>query len=324
MLGFLRSTLRFLGLLALAGATYQALATAIDRRRFPPPGRLIDVGGHRLHIDCAGDGRPTVVVSAAGAGSPLDWGQVKDAVAGFTRICVHDRAGSGWSDSGPPPRTSARVAGELHTLLRNAGIEPPYVLVGHSISGLHMRQYIAQYPDEIAGLVLVDSSHEDQLERLPEQNRNEMAAQVRLLGVARMLAPFGIVRLAVALGLVNALSAFQGLAPRARAAARAVTNWTDLATIRNEIALLDESTSQVRAARRSLGDMPVAVLTAGVNRIYEQEGMKEPWFEMQRDLATLSSNSRHVIAEKSTHYIHNDEPELVIDAIRWAVEQARR
>src|SRR5207244_2745846 len=157
------------GVAALIGAAagYQALAEARDRRKYPPPGRLVDVDGHRLHLQCLGDGRPTVVLEAGLSTCSLDWSRVLPEVARLTRVCAYDRAGHGWSDRGSKPRTSQRLADELHTLLINAGIDGPYVLVGHSYGGQIARIFGTRYPDEVAGLVLVDSSHENQRSRIP-------------------------------------------------------------------------------------------------------------------------------------------------------------
>ena len=312
--------------LGLAGAAYQAIASAIDRRRYPPPGRLVDVGGHRLHIHCLGEGSPTVVIGTTGAGAPLDWSMVVPELATFTRVCVYDRPGSGWSEPGPTPRTSQRIADEMHALLSNAGIAGPYVLVGHSITGMHMRLYASQHREDVAGMVLVDSSHEEQLEHLPAENRAGLEAQVRVLRVASVLAPFGVVRLVGMLGLIRAFDEFELLPQETQSEARAISYWSDVRMLHSELASAEQSTAQLRAAPRSLDDIPLAVLTAGSeeNPPYRRGSVKEIWFDLQRDLATLSSTSRHIIAEKSGHYIHEYEPQLVVDAIRWVVEEARR
>jgi pimeloyl-ACP methyl ester carboxylesterase len=312
-------------LLAFAGTAYQAIASVFDRRRFPPPGRLVDVGGHRLHITSAGEGGPAVIVTAAGAGAPTDWHAVLPEVARFTQICTFDRPGSGWSDSGPLPRTSERIAEELHELLERARIAGSCVLVGHSIAGIHLRMFAARHPERVAGLVLVDSSHPEQLERLPEENRRELKAYARVLGLARLLAPFGLVRLAAHLGLIRALDMYDVLQPALRAQARAITFWSDMGMLQSELGSVPDSLRQVRSASTTLGDTPLFVLTAGAedNRLFQLEGAREAWMEMQRELAALSTNSKHIIAERSSHYIHVDQPELVVDAIRWVVEQAR-
>ena len=159
-----------IGLVALAviGAIYQAIGTEIYQRIYPPPGELVDVGGHSLHINCVGEGSPTVILeSGLGAGS-VDWANIQPEVANTTRVCAYDRAGSGWSEPGPGPGDPQQIAGELHTLLGNAGIDGPYVLVGHSFGGLYVRMYDDLYPNEVEGMVLVDSSHPEQSTRSAE------------------------------------------------------------------------------------------------------------------------------------------------------------
>src|SRR5215204_4876368 len=141
--------------LAVAGAIYQAIATALAERAYPPPGEMVDVGGYRLHINCLGQGSPTVVLDAGSGGFSAQWVRVQREVSDTTRVCAYDRAGMGWSEMGPDPRDAKQITGELHTLLSKAGIEGPYVLVGHSFGGMYMQTYAARYPDEVAGVALV-------------------------------------------------------------------------------------------------------------------------------------------------------------------------
>src|ERR687890_962383 len=144
--------------LAVAGAIYQAIATERAERAYPPPGEMVDVGGYSLHINCVGQGSPTVVLDAGSGGFSAQWVWVQREVSGTPRVCAYDRAGMGWSERGPEPRDAKRISSELHTLLGKAGIEGPYVLVGHSFGGMYMQTYAARYPDEVAGVTLVDSS----------------------------------------------------------------------------------------------------------------------------------------------------------------------
>ena len=134
----LAALLALIAILALAGASYEAIAATGDARHYPPPGTLVDVGGFRLHINCVGTGSPTVVLDAGLGGSSLDWSLVQPELGRSTRVCAYDRAGMGWSDPGPQPRTPGQIARELHTLLTNAGIAGPYVLVGHSLAGTNV------------------------------------------------------------------------------------------------------------------------------------------------------------------------------------------
>ena len=154
--------------LAVVGAIYQAIATERAERAYPPPGEMVDVGGHSLHINCVGQGSPTVVLDAGWGNMSAHWVRVQQEVSDTTRVCAYDRAGMGWSEMGPEPRDAKQVSGELHALLEGAGIEGPYVLVGHSFGGLYTQTYAARYPDEVAGVALVDSSQPEQFSRLPE------------------------------------------------------------------------------------------------------------------------------------------------------------
>src|SRR5690242_18207099 len=143
--------------LGLVGAVYESAAEAADVRAYPPPGQLVDVGGYRLHINCTGTGSPTVVIESGWGDMSAAWGWVQPEVAKTTRVCTYDRAGMGWSEASPEPRVAREYAKELHTLLANAHETGPYVLVGHSMGGFTVLVYAHDYPDDVSGLVLVDS-----------------------------------------------------------------------------------------------------------------------------------------------------------------------
>src|SRR5688572_25463399 len=179
--------------LCVIGAIYQVIATKMDQRYYAPPGQLVDVGGYRLHIYCTGEGRPTVVLDALFPGTVSNWVWVQPEIAKTTRVCAYDRGGLGWSDGGPEPRDAEQHARELHTLLSDAEIPGPYILVGHSLGGLSVRMFAAQYPDEVAGMALIEGTNPDSWKRLgkPEGvgvDRNQLA-------VAPFLARLGIFRL---------------------------------------------------------------------------------------------------------------------------------
>ena len=152
---------------ACSGATYQWISTRKELAETPPPGRLVDVGGHRLHIWCTGAGEPSVILETGLGGSTVGWGFVQPEVARFTRVCSYDRAGLGYSDPGPSPRTTRRIARELEQLLDRSGIAGPWVLVGASSGGFTARLFASERSERVAGLVLVDASHEDQAHDIP-------------------------------------------------------------------------------------------------------------------------------------------------------------
>src|SRR6266498_2515404 len=187
-----------LGLLAggLASAAYQALSEARDRRRFPPPGELVDIDGRRLHLWRAGEGSPAVVIATSLGEPGHGWADIQRRLAQHTTVVLYDRAGLGWSEEGPWP-TGKRIVEDLHALLHVTRIPPPYVLVGHSAGGLHVRLYAARHPEQVAGLVLVDSSHPHQGHRLRQRCGGWRFSRPRgWLQVAKVaFRPLGLARL---------------------------------------------------------------------------------------------------------------------------------
>ncbi len=323
--------------LLLAGYAYQAKTTNDDFRQFPAPGELVDVGGYNLHIYCTGEGSPTVVVDAGNGDFSLGWSLVQPEVAGFTRICTYDRAGYGWSDSGPQPRSAEQIANELHTLLSNAGIEGPYVLVGHSMGGYDVRMYAHLFPNDVVGMVLVDAGHEEQFSRLPPEYERISQQQVSTLSVMGFMSRFGILR------VMGDSSGGQDLAPAMTRLLPSNVQGLYL-TMMSHPAYFDATLAELNALPESnvqvgllgdLGDLPLYVLTAG-NSIdaaalesiglaadFDVSQLQRTWLELQDELAALSTNSTHTIAENSPHGIHIYYPDLVIDAIRQVVEMIR-
>jgi len=286
---------------ALTGATYQWLATRKDLASTPPPGQLVDIGGYRLHLWCTGDGAPAVILDTGLGGSTPDWGFVQPDVARFTRVCSYDRAGMGYSDPGPSPRTARRIASELAELLARSGIGGPVVLVGASIAGFDVRVFASDHPDRAAGLVLVDASHEDQAHEVPR-----MARLVPLLSTIGVLRLFGI----------SFGQRVESLAPSVRQFARATSfRAAGYQAAADEIIHIRESASEVRSSRRKL-TIPVLVVTGG-------RGADENWRQLQRDQASLSERGCLMIAEQSGHVVPIDQPEVIVDAIRIVVETAR-
>src|SRR5215211_7256173 len=276
------------GLLALAviGAIYQAVATEIDQRTYSPPGEMVEVNGHRMHINCVGEGSPTVILEAANLGMSAHWIRVQQQLAQTTRVCAYDRAGLGWSERGPEPRDVSQISSELHTLLKGADTEGPYVLVGHSYGGLYARMYAARYSDEVAGLVLVDSSHPEQFTRSPEGRA--MYEQTRRIGAfIPWLTRLGVIR------LTNFYPAHPDLPSQQRAQIEAFNSSTQqVVTTVEEFSATPQTNAQVRATG-SLGDKPLAVVSAGQQ--------SSSWLEMQGELASLSSNSIHHVVVGATH-----------------------
>ncbi len=292
--------------LMLVGYIYEPIAEAADAKAYPPPGQLVDVGGHRLHINCTGTGSPTVVIEAGLGDWSTTWaGYVQPEVAKTTRVCAYDRAGLGWSEAGPLPPDAARYAKELHTLLQNAHIPGPYVLVGHSLGGLVVRVFVHEYPSDVAGIVLVDSMNPNQMTEAPKD------VQSQPFSFQALLARFGIARLLVKV---------PGIAPSVPANEAAYyplyIRPQSFQTTDNEFAWLPASGAQA-AAVKTFGDLPLIVLTARGNDI-------PGWPEWQNELLQLSSNSEHLFAENSGHNIQVDEPDAAVAAILKMVELVRQ
>jgi pimeloyl-ACP methyl ester carboxylesterase len=299
--------------LAVSGAIYQAIATERAERAYPPPGEMVDVGGYSLHIDCAGQGEPTVVLDAGSGEMSADWVLVRREVSGTTRVCAYDRAGTGWSETGPEPRDAKRISGELHALLEGAGIESPYVLVGHSFGGLYAQTYAARYAEEVAGVCLVESSSPEQFGHRPAA-RDSHEPPTRKFAVASLLARIGVVRL-----LYELVPAPPELPPRQRAQIDAIGPSTrQVSTTALELRAGPQTATQARGLR-SLGDKPLAVVSAGT---------QEPeWLELQDGLATLSSNSVHRVVEGATHtsVLHDEgDSRATSAAIVGVVEAVRK
>src|SRR5580700_8175433 len=181
----------------VAGWLYQTLGTRRDRKRFPPPGRLIDIGTHRLHLFESGRHGPTVVLEAGLMSTVLSWTDLQRHLSQSFRVVSYDRAGLGWSDAGPMPRTSDRIVDELHALLRRAGVPPPYILVGHSFGGLTMPLFAARYAQETAGVVLVDPVAPAEWNPPSEQDRKRAEIGATISRRAALLCRIGLIRFVV-------------------------------------------------------------------------------------------------------------------------------
>lgn len=291
-------------------------------KQYPPPGQLVDAGGFKLHIHCVGERGPSVVMDAGLNEFSVQWAGIQSEVAKFARACVYDRAGLGWSEMGSPPRTSEMMVKELHTLLGNAGIAAPYLLVGHSFGGMNMRLYTQRYPSEVRGMVLVDAAHEQQPLRIP----GLQTAAAQLIEQFETLARFtSLGLLALSPGDIPA----RGLSGAALAQYRALlasTRYFEAAIM--ETQGLDTSFAQVRDAKLgTFGTLPLRVLSRGqpdfLQGVSDADNLhyQQVWKEMQLELAALSANGRQIVATQSAHYIHLTEPQLVIDAIRSIAEE---
>jgi pimeloyl-ACP methyl ester carboxylesterase len=281
-----------LAVLALAsiGGGYETAWETVDATALPMPGQLIDVGGHRPHLNCTGSGSPTVVLEPGAGAMSSSLGLITPEVARATRVCVYDRAGRGWSEPATGPQDGAQTAADLHTLLHNAQIPGPYVLAGHSFGGLYVLTFAARYPDEVAGMVLVDSTAPaptPSSSAAPSGGQSRGDLVDRVCALASIPARLGLAR------LYGQLSS-DDLPPRStdEALASSVTAPNIRSTI-NEYVQGSASVRQA-AALRDFADKPLVVLTAGT-------GNDATWAATQDRLAALSSNSVHRVVAGATH-----------------------
>ncbi len=326
-----------LTLLLASGAVYQAVGTARDRRRFPPPGRLVRVNNRLMHIHVIGEGTPTVVFESGMGASCLSWTHVQPEVAQFSRAASYDRAGHGWSDPAHAPRTAEQIAQELHTLLSAAGVPGPYVLVGHSFGGHVTRAFAHLYREDVVGMVLVDSIHPAEWENPTPAQLGVIRVGLRYARIAAWLARLGVVRFClarvaqgsprIAWAAANAFgtsvaTTVQRIAGEIRKLPAPMLPvvrgfWSqpkNFVGLGQHVAALPVSAAQA-AAVNSLGDLPLVVLSG--------DHHLAPYADWQRDLAQLSSRGVQIVAGDSGHWIHLDRPELVASAIREVVAAAR-
>jgi pimeloyl-ACP methyl ester carboxylesterase len=295
-----------LGLMA-AGTVHESMAEAADSQAYPPPGQLVDVGGYRLHIHCTGTGSPTVVIESGWGDSSASWGWVQPEVAKTTRVCTYDRAGMGWSEPSPQPRTAREFAKELHSLLAKADEPGPYVFVGHSLGGYTVRVYAHDYPAEVSGLVLIDAQD------LPASDSTPMPApKPGGTSLPVLMARIGLVRL-----LAGPLGSIQELPPEDRQAYTAYSVTPCFAqTFLDEGRGLSEGGAQARSVT-TLGALPIIVLSRGKDQDAKHTAA-------QADLLQLSTDSQQFFADQSGHRIMIDQPEAAVAAILKIVKHVRQ
>jgi len=321
-----------------------AFEMALAAQTIPPPGRLVDIGGWRLHLNCTGDakpGEPTVVLEAGGGDFSVTWALVQPNIAAFARVCSYDRAGSGWSDLGPNPRTMRQAVYELHALLSRASVPPPYVMVGHSFGGFLVRLYATTYPTEVVGLVLVDSSHEDDLvgfkgrmmrwweeatgDAVPVVKTSRPMHESDFSDAVRERAE----RASAQCSRVNA-PPFEKL-PSSAQQARTWECSQLKAHLPGESTFDGDEVAALRAERQRnehpMGDKPLVVVTRDISG-YGREPLAEQRDQERRlhqaDLAHLSRNGKQLIAERSGHQVQIEAADVVVNAIREVVSSTKR
>jgi pimeloyl-ACP methyl ester carboxylesterase len=327
-------------------STPAAAQTASNPPPFPAPGRLVDVGGWRLHLNCTGEAhasQPTVILEAGLGDFSVEWSLVQPGVAKFARVCSYDRAGDGWSDLGPHPRTMHQIVYELHTLLDKAGVRPPFVLVGHSYGGWLVRLYASTYPAEAAGMVLVEPGIDNPWIRLPDGKLVRSADRVRgdrpipAVNVSKPLRVSDIPPDALKQMMAGAaeLAKNPNSPPRDKLPpdAQRMRTWA-LAQLGHVAAgvnpFREEELVGLRAERAKsehpLGDRSLIVLARGLADEHgpEAKALEEVHRRELEGLAAMSRRGKLVVATHSAHHIQLDEPGLVIDSIREVVVSTRR
>jgi len=324
----------FLGILTLiALATIVGVIYEISGRRqaaqeYPPPGKLVDIGGRRIQLDCRGAGSPTVVFeSGLDMSGSLSWAMVHDEIAKSTRACAYSRAGIMWSDPSNLHQNGKSIAEDLHATLSKAGEQGPFVLVGHSLGGPYIMTYTKYFGQEVAGLVFVDASHSDQMKLSNGEEPTELKFMEFRNSLSAALNWAGVVRAATAND--------KGLPNRADRVNQAVNAYrsTSLGSMLKEKDASEETLVEAGSLRK-LGDRPIFVLTAmarfsdhasSIWKITPEQAKntKETWIRMQEEIAAWSSQSQHQLVPDANHYIQFDRPDIVIAAVHSVVEKIR-
>jgi pimeloyl-ACP methyl ester carboxylesterase len=318
-------TVALAALIVAGGATWEALGKGAAARDYPPPGKLVDIGGRKIHVDCRGQGSPTVIFeSGLGSGGSLDWSLVHDEIARTTRACAYDRAGIMWSDPKSTPQDGVAVARDLHAALDAAHVDGPLVMVGHSVGGPYITTFASLYGDRVAGLVYVDGSRPGQEDRLGALiHKNMHPSQVAWIAhAARDLAWSGLVRWYASRPSPTPL-------PARIKAEMAAYGSNSINGASSEVDGFDRTMAEA-AKVHSLGDRPMVVLTAmkpmsakelkGM-KLTPQQGaaFKQLWKTLHDEQLTMSTRSSEQTVPDSGHYIQIERPDVVIAAVKEVV-----
>lgn len=308
---WLGGAIALLLVLILAGMLYESVSEAADVQAYPPPGQMVDVGGYRLHLNCTGTGSPTVIIDAGWGDWSLAWSWVQQAVSKTTQVCTYDRAGMGYSEPGPLPRDAKQIAKELHTLLERGKAAGPFVMVGHSMGGLPVRVFVHDYPEQVKGVVLIESMSPGQATQHSGETTPQSSSQTGGFSPFTLLARIGLVRV-----LAEPMGVGKELPPAAKRAyvAFSVTP-KDMQAWADEGAGMPASFVQADAVK-TFGNVPLIVLTSGLN---QQTG----WQTMQTELLQLSPNSQQIVTNQSGHNIETDAPDAAVAAILKLVSLVR-
>jgi pimeloyl-ACP methyl ester carboxylesterase len=317
------------------GMVYQWLGARRDQRRYQGLGTMVDVGGGRqIYMSERGSGGPAVIFESGIAATSQNWLRMQESVAEFSRTVTYDRRGLGWSSAAKSERTPSNIARELRDLLQRAGVPGPYVLVGHSFGGLVVRRYAAEYPDEVVGVVLVDAMRPEEWPPVNETQRGHLDRGIRLTGLAVPIARFGLARFATTSQLCRNGKASRWFSRAAGNGGRHVLEritcevgkmprevWPIVAAHWSTPHFYHGLAAHLRAVPASVIEMNEAEPIRSAPVVLLTPGNIDPLSSEQ--LRRIGPDTQQVIAEKSGHWVHLDEPELVLDAIRTMVEQGR-
>lgn len=299
----------------VGGRIYQVVSESDDLARYPAPGELVAVDGHMMHINCAGQGSPTVIFELGVGSASAAWTDVHRQVSLFTRACAYDRAGLGYSEPTDQALRSSNVAQRLEKLLRAAKIEDDLVLVGWSAGGVYIREFYRRYPERVEAMLFVDSSHEQQANRVPQTAGN---GSDPMLKIVRHLAPFGLVRMS---GILDHRVERGAGSDELKSNLKAIYHQSHiLNTVWRESEAFDLDISATQPPS-PVGDLPLIVLTRGISDASQQE--REAQNQLQQELTLLSTIGKQIIASESGHHIYADQPELLIESIEELVRLVR-
>lgn len=322
-----------LALLLAGGCACQRIALARTREQFPAPGKLVDVNDHLMHIHCMGSGSSTVVIDAGNGSFSVEWMPIQEGLSQTARVCVYDRSGYGWSEAGPGPRDGMQVVSELHDLLQAAGEAGPYVLVGHSLGGVHVRMFAVQYPDEVAGLVLVDTAHPLGITPAFEL---QMRSSIGFYQAMNLMTSTGLLRILGPLGGEGSMPATARKLPPdlQEVYLNLLLDPNQYVTATAEMKQLPatfEQTSELLIGDHPFGDLPLIVLTAGQTSAPGSTPFNEQYvavpdsqIQSQLELAGQSSRGEQRVIAESGHSVHLDAPGEIIRAIRDMLEMIRK
>jgi pimeloyl-ACP methyl ester carboxylesterase len=332
MMNIFKKFLKILGIalviFMIAGAFYQYVATKLDERKFPVIGTMVGIGGYKLHMldsGIAAKDKPTIVLEAGLGGNFLSFSLVAPEIAKFARVISYDRAGQGWSDASLLPRTAENIVQDLHAMLHNANVEPPYILVGHSFGGVVVRLFAAHYPDEVAGMILVDASHENVFDHDDKSSRSILKQWYdrakcyfnHYIGMERFEIEWN------AWKHRNKPISKRSYRKTPMFVALKLSNKVMHAKI-SEHDNFPLSCQQLKRAQNGIENKPLTVISAG-NLMWLQarrnEVWAQKWADLQVDLVTKSNFGKQMIAEKSGHDIMTDQPDIIVEAVREMYEE---